>query len=466
VTATLPSPATRAAPNPALVDELVSLTQRWAGGQAYDDDRLVTVRTALIDATAAHASAQIPIYRRLVTELGAGHGDRPLLDCDVFKAYDPRWIDDGDWRSMTGWLAGLHDRPPLLGRRPSDLDDWLAVLEHGGTRAVCSSGSSGMLSFVPRSAQEWELARFVGTAALAPLIARRVGRRSERVALRAATATLGPRRVDALTQRAPRRREAAFVLDFADGRTGNQVIGRELARAVGVRHYLYPGTLSAVGVRALARGPRTAADVAALRLLQDELVDGADAHMTRLVAAMRAGASSARRAFVFGTPHQLLQLVTAIERSGHPVLAPRGSVVFFGGGWKNFDGGTIQRDQLIARVCSALGVRPEFVLEGYSMTELNTMLLRCEDGRFHIPPLIEGFVVDPSLRESPTGTGRFGFRDPLATSRPGFLVTGDAVTLVDDTCPCGLTGAAITAIARAGRHEVKGCAGIAASLPV
>jgi hypothetical protein len=54
-----------------LVDDLTRLAQRWARGVAYDEERLVVVRNALLDDTATHAAAHLPIYRRLVRELGA-----------------------------------------------------------------------------------------------------------------------------------------------------------------------------------------------------------------------------------------------------------------------------------------------------------------------------------------------------------------------------------------------------------
>jgi hypothetical protein len=449
-----------------LVDDLTRLAQRWARGVAYDEERLVAVRNALLDDTATHAAAHLPIYRRLVRELGATPHDRPLLTCDVFKAYDPRWIDTGDWSSMNGWLAQLHSRPVTSGLQATDLDDWLGALDAGGIRTLCSSGSSGMLSFVPRSAEEWGAVRLAGTGALTPLIVGRLGSRREKLAVGTVSALLGPRQLSALAERVPKRRDAAFVLDFADGRTGNQSIGRELAAAFRVRHHLYPGNLSAVALRALGRGPGTPVETAALASLQEALVDNAGGHLARLTEGLRTAAAAGQRAIVFGTPYQLLRLVTAVERSGRPIPSTPGSVVFFGGGWKAFSGEAIARPDLLARITAALGVSQSQTLEGYSMTELNTVLLRCEEGRFHVPPLLEAFVVDDAFREAPNGHGRFAFRDPLATSRPAFLVTGDAVTMVDDACACGLRGSALTTIERAGRQEVKGCAGIAASLPV
>ena len=100
------------------------------------------------------------------------------------------------------------------------------------------------------------------------------------------------------------------------------------------------------------------------------------------------------------------------------------------------------------------------------MTEINTLLLRCEHGRFHIPPIIEPVILDEELNplEGKDNRGAFGFLDPLAVSYPGFIISGDYVHMIDGECDCGLTGPAITEIGRMPGSEVKGCGGIMGSL--
>jgi hypothetical protein len=106
------------------------------------------------------------------------------------------------------------------------------------------------------------------------------------------------------------------------------------------------------------------------------------------------------------------------------------------------------------------------IMEGYSMTEMNAFTLRCDHGRFHIPPLIEPVIFDEGLSpmEGEDLRGIFGFMDPLAISYPGFIISGDEVHFIDGDCPCGLSGAAVTEIGRARSREVKGCGGIMASI--
>jgi hypothetical protein len=141
-------------------------------------------------------------------------------------------------------------------------------------------------------------------------------------------------------------------------------------------------------------------------------------------------------------------------------------VALFGGGWKGFDGRIMKRDDLVAGLAAALNLPVKNILEGYSMTEISVLTLRCECGHFHIPPVLEPIIFDDELRplEGERQAGIFGFLDPLALSHPGFIISGDYVHLANKTCACGLSGPALTEISRAPGEKVKGCGGTMSSL--
>ena len=121
-------------------------------------------------------------------------------------------------------------------------------------------------------------------------------------------------------------------------------------------------------------------------------------------------------------------------------------------------------------MATSFGLGPERILEGYSMTEISAFMLRCDHGRFHIPPYIEPLLLDEAwtpLSDAAVAAGVrgiFAFMDPLAACYPGFIVSGDEVRMVRGDCACGLSGPAITEIGRARSREVKGCGGIMASV--
>lgn len=488
-----------------LLDELVRLGQRWARGRDFDSERLAEAQGALLADTHERLLPASPVYARVAREAGlAGAGalggvtaakvpdllaSHTLLTDAVFKSYDPAWLDRSEYQAMTSWLGSISRLPDGTAeavRDVVDLDDWLGALHAVDVRAVASSGTSGTLSFVPRDGRTWRAVRRVNTAVLGPLLLgpqfadAGVGSRTGRVAARAAAATLPAYTFSALAGRVRPRRTVVFLLDFAAGASGNQWLGQEAAETFDETHALYPGRLSAEALRGLTRGPRSWQQVGALRKLREDLGGSAegllagstvddDPHLRRLVGTLRGVAATGRRVFIFGTPYQLLRLVRAVAASGRPVVAPAGSAVLCGGGWKTFAGDAVPRDVLVAMVREQIGV-PD-LLEAYSMIESNTAMVRCPAGRFHVPPLVRPYVVDGELRPL-TGEsqrpvrGRLALLDPLARAYPGFIATGDEVTLHADGCRCGLAGPAVSDIGRATRQEVKGCAGIAASVPV
>jgi long-chain-fatty-acid---luciferin-component ligase len=144
----------------------------------------------------------------------------------------------------------------------------------------------------------------------------------------------------------------------------------------------------------------------------------------------------------------------------------KGSLLLFGGGWKLFTGKPITREQLTGMMSESFQLPAEMIVEGYSMSEMNAFTLRCEYGRFHIPPVIEPLILDETLNlmQGNDLRGSFAFLDPVALAYPGFIISGDEVRLVDGECQCGLTGPAVTEISRARAREIKGCGGIMASV--
>jgi len=84
----------------------------------------------------------------------------------------------------------------------------------------------------------------------------------------------------------------------------------------------------------------------------------------------------------------------------------------------------------------------------YGMTEMIGPLVRCPQGHFHIPPYYIPFQLNPEtgavLPRTGTVTGRFAFLDLLAQTHWGGIITGDRVTIEWDTqCACGRKGAFI-----------------------
>ena len=417
----------------------------WAAGDgAFDEPEATRLRHRAIGLCHAHYRAAIPAYRRLCDEAGvpddaplAMLAERCTVTDDLFKSYDAAWVGARDFAALSEWLRDVCAEPvPVAASAAHDVDDWLERLERGGLHVLYSSGTSGKLSFVPRGEASWNAYRANGPSYLMHQVQR-----------------LG---VDLSSM-------DGAVLGFRGGRMGIQRAGAELSRYIADVHYLHDRELRAEMLRALL----TARSAAAADAARAALVAAQDETYLGFVGALRRATERGRALWLFGAPYQVQQLCALMQAAGAPMLRP-GSVVTLGGGWKSFEGRRVDRPALCALIQAALGVPAARVLEAYAMVELNTPLMRCGEGRYHVPPILEPWLFDEALLPLPPGLdvrGTFGFMDPTATSYPSFLVTGDEVRLVRERCPCGLVGPALLGeVRRAPGHEVRGCGGILATV--
>jgi phenylacetate-coenzyme A ligase PaaK-like adenylate-forming protein len=83
------------------------------------------------------------------------------------------------------------------------------------------------------------------------------------------------------------------------------------------------------------------------------------------------------------------------------------------------------------------------VNDGYGMTEQNAYLVACEHDRFHLPPWVTLYLLDPDtgrpLPREGEQVGRASFFDMTHDGGWGGIVSGDRVSASYDPCPCGRT---------------------------
>ena len=459
----------------ALYSRLIRLAQAWALGERFDADEARALRRKAILANHAHYLECIPAYRRFAEEEGIGPQTTVdiiqkhlMFPDDIFKSYNQAWLDDGNFLRMNGWLSEIFHQPVEVDVSDvNSIDGWIDRLGQDGIRLVYSSGTSGNFSFIPRDQDNWDLFTTASSSYLTPLLMRRkVGKPWLRLLIRPAVKLLDPARFARISRRIGVRDYDAFFLDFSSGHTGNQTLEQELSGLFHQTYFLYESVLSPTVLRLLVRGPKTERDQEMLLQLREVVQTRKEENYTRLIERMRRSTADGRKIFIFGTPSQFKDLCEFLMAQNDSLRLNEGSLLLFGGGWKSFTGERISREALVGMMSESLGLPPERILEGYSMTEINAFMLRCDYGRFHIPPTIEPVIFNEEL-EPISGVdlrGTFGFQDALARAYPGFIISGDAVHFVEGDCACGLTGPAVTEIGRASAREAKGCGGIMASL--
>jgi hypothetical protein len=356
----------------------------------------------------------------------------PLLFAhSVYKSYPSSLLTRGRFTEITRWLSRLTtvDLDGVSVEGCDSIDSWLDALDaQSPLRVAHSSGTTGTMSFLPRSEQEWD--RFL---------------RSMRCGMFMFSDPNGERDHD----------DEQFDIvwpSYRSGRTGFfralQFAQRQFAGGEDSRlHALHSGRLSSDAMflagriaAAEARGELDRLDVGpSLRARYDEFV----AAQADLAVAMPRFFSEVidqlqgQRVWIFGTWSLLYDMAKyGLDHGIQGVFSPE-SVLTTGGGTK---GGTPPADW-IDRVCEFAGV--DRMQQIYGMTEVMSVNHACAMARYHLDPTVIPFVLDPDdgtpRPRHGVQTGRMAFYDLMAETYWGGFVTGDAVTLDWTPCECGQT---------------------------
>jgi hypothetical protein len=376
---------------------------------------------------------RIPALKKLADRQGVEHIDKiedvlPVcFDHRVLKNYPLQIIENRDFAKLTQWLDKLtaHDLTKMDLSGLKTIEDWLARLDAFGMLVTYSSGTTGKLSFVPRSYDEygpWKFHFFNVNRACSG--------------------------VDHYATKLP-----TF---FPGYRGGYQTMLKMMTlfnveMAGGPEHYytLYdthiPADLMALSGRlqsAEDRGEveRLGLDPALLEQRQLMLEQGRrreqdmEKWFSKLIRQF-----SGQRVKIGGTFSDLYRVAKAgLDRGMRCEFAP-GSVLMGGGGMKGYkDAPHDWEDQ----VKYFFGVNKLGNQYGFSECIGNAPL--CDAGFFHLPPYSVPLLMDQDGNSMPregVQKGRLVLVDPIPLSYWGGFVSGDEVTMRwDDDCPCGWKG--------------------------
>jgi len=384
----------------------------------------------------AQLSGSVAALDKLARRQGVGKVDSiadalPLFfDHRVYKSYPLALIEQRDLGKLTGWLDRLttHDLGKMSLDGLSTIDGWLTRLDEFGMLVGHSTGTTGKLSFIPRSRTElpaWERAYNEGNRA-----------------------TTG---VDPVTEP---------VVTFFPGYRGGHHMMLKMLQLFGVPaaggpehfHTLYPSYISA-DLSSLAgrmqsaedRGEldRLGLDPALIEARQALIEQGrrraqdTEAWFFKLIEEFRG-----KRVKIGGTGADLVRTAkTGIEKGMRPSFAP-GSFIMTAGGLKGYKDAP---EDWEGYVKDYFGV--ERIGSIYGMSEGMGIMPRCSHGHYHIPPYTLAVLLDADMNELPregSQTGRFAMFDLLAETYWGGFISGDKVTIHwDEDCPCGWKGARV-----------------------
>ncbi|MCY4426397.1 MAG: hypothetical protein OXC05_05135 [Halieaceae bacterium] len=378
---------------------------------------------------------QIPVLQSVADNLGIDKVDSfeaiglLLFPHTMYKSYPSSFLEKSRFTDLTKWLDRL--TAVSISSLPvgdcETIDEWLDVLDdESQLRVLHSSGTSGTMSFLPRTKREYET--FFGLTRMC--------------LLEALKEELRPGDNDFFH---------VISLGFSTGRSGalraQQAFREQLAGSDDRYHPLHDVPMSSDVMYMAARLRRAEArgeidslvvnpKIRARRQEFEETQRSLAQSIRRLFDEVIAGLID-QRVFMVGMWSQLQAVAgEGLARGITEAFAP-GSIVQGGGGAK----GAVMEDGWEDDVKRFAGVQR--FMNTYGMSELMSVNYLCEDDRFHLQPWIVPMILDPDsskpLPRAGVQTGRAGFMDLLAQTYWGGFISGDEVTIDWLPCRCGRT---------------------------
>jgi hypothetical protein len=393
---------------------------------------------------------KLPPLRRLAQEQGVDQigalddGAKLLFKHSVYKSYPISLIEKNRFDKLTQWLANLTtaDLSNVRTDGLESIDDWLdALLRDAGVRIIHTTGTSGKLSFLPRGPEDarQQLRSF-------RLSQEELGQPEPEGLADVPVIVVGQRiqfngygsSLEALLRDLYHGNEAMiYVMD--EGRLSADVV-----------------SLSGRLATAQNRGElgREQIPPALLNRLE-EFREAMKTGPTRRAAFFKRvfGELAGKRVMMSGNWTMYHEMAEAGRELGVTRAFAPGSLFLCAGGTK----GKVLPEGFKENIYDVLGLDGA-MNEGYGMSEITSLMPKCAAGKYHAPPWLLVFLLDPETGEpSPregTHTGRFGVIDLTFQERWGGILSGDEVTMTFGTCACGLEGPHLDAtIRRYGENE-------------
>jgi hypothetical protein len=393
------------------------------------------LQLAALQARFASLRERIPVLSAVAQEQGIdaimslGDGARLLFPHTVYKSYPVSLLERNRFDQMTRWLSRLTtaDLSHAEVSQCDGIDSWLAALEEStGLSVTHSSGTSGTMTFLPRTSDGYRIMSEV------------FGMTS--------------RDFNGLDDRPGARSEPwhTFYLGFRGGRShAGRAAGwafDNFARSPEYFHTLYDVEMSSDVMFMAARVRRAEARGELSRL---EISPALKARQAEFEATQRDAALALERIFgklvslrgervyLGGMNGALTELARKGLGQGTGNLFGDNCVVQCGGGNK---GGKLPENW--EELCLAF-TGAKRMGQYYGMTEVTMITSQCSQGHYHVPPWVITYVLDPQTGRllDPEGvqTGRAGFFDLVPQSHWGGFATGDEVTADWSPCACGRT---------------------------
>lgn len=165
---------------------------------------------------------------------------------------------------------------------------------------------------------------------------------------------------------------------------------------------------------------------------------------------------------IMGFPFHAYWLLTQLKEEGINCHLPKGSVIAFGGGWKEYYTQKADKESMYKLIEEVLGISAKRCFEFFGAVEHPILYTTCSNHHFHVPIYSRVLIRDvdtfqPVPMETP---GLVNLITPMIKSAPLLSVMTDDLGILyeGERCGCGITTPYLEILGRVGMEDITTCA--------
>ncbi len=165
---------------------------------------------------------------------------------------------------------------------------------------------------------------------------------------------------------------------------------------------------------------------------------------------------------IMGFPFHAYWLLTQLKEEGINCHLPKGSVIAFGGGWKEYYSQKADKESMYKLIEEVLGIPAKRCFEFFGAVEHPILYTTCSNHHFHVPIYSRVLIRDvDTFQPVPTETpGLVNLITPMIKSAPLLSVMTDDLGILYEgkRCGCGITTPYLEILGRVGMEDITTCA--------
>ena len=165
---------------------------------------------------------------------------------------------------------------------------------------------------------------------------------------------------------------------------------------------------------------------------------------------------------IMGFPFHAFWLLSQMKEEGVKCLLPQGSMMAFGGGWKEYYTQKADKETMYRLVEEVLGIPESNCREFFGAVEHPILYCDCPKHHFHVPIYARVLIRDVDTYEPvENGTpGLVNLLTPMINSAPLLSIMTDDLGILHDSteCGCGIDAPFLEILGRVGMDDIVTCA--------